>query len=291
MENLRASAFMVAAMAGFALEDALIKLLAATIPTGQIMLALGLLGTLGFAALAALQGVAPLTRAAMHPVVLTRCGAELTGTLAFITALSLVPLAVASAILQALPLVVTMGAALILREPVGWRRWTAIAVGLGGMLMILRPFAASFDPNALFAVVAVVALALRDLLARRVPAAMHTLQLALLGFAAIVPAGVALLALGQTPVAPGWREAALMAGILALGMTSYIAITLATRRGEVAVVAPFRYSRLVFAMAVGAMLFGERPDGWTLAGSALIIASGLYTFARERRLALQRRAR
>jgi drug/metabolite transporter (DMT)-like permease len=183
-----------------------------------------------------------------------------------------------------------MGAAVILREPVGWRRWTAIAVGFTGMLLILRPFGAGFDPNALFAVIAVFALALRDLLTRRVPAVMHTLQLALLGFAAVIPAGVLLL-LGQTPMAPGWREAGLMAGILGLGMVSYIAITLATRTGEVAVVAPFRYSRLVFAMAVGAMLFGERPDPWTLAGSALIIASGLYTFARERRLALARAAR
>jgi drug/metabolite transporter (DMT)-like permease len=291
MNNLRASAFMVAAMAGFALEDALIKLLSATVPTGQIILALGLLGTLAFAGLAAAQGVAPVSRGALHPVVLTRCAAELVGTMAFITALSLVPLAVASAILQALPLVVTMGAAVILREPVGWRRWTAIAVGFTGMLLVLRPFGAGFDPDALFAVVAVFALALRDLITRRVPAVIHTLQLALLGFAAVIPAGVVLLAFGQTPVVPGWREAGLMAAILALGMASYIAITLATRTGEVAVVAPFRYSRLVFAMAVGAMLFGERPDPWTLAGSALIIASGLYTFARERRLALARAAR
>jgi drug/metabolite transporter (DMT)-like permease len=291
MNNLRASAFMVAAMAGFALEDALIKLLSATVPTGQIILALGLLGTLAFAGLAAAQGVAPVSRGALHPVVLTRCAAELVGTMAFITALSLVPLAVASAILQALPLVVTMGAAVILREPVGWRRWTAIAVGFTGMLLVLRPFGTGFDPDALFAVVAVFALALRDLITRRVPAVIHTLQLALLGFAAVIPAGVVLLAFGQTPVVPGWREAGLMAAILALGMASYIAITLATRTGEVAVVAPFRYSRLVFAMAVGAMLFGERPDPWTLAGSALIIASGLYTFARERRLALARAAR
>jgi drug/metabolite transporter (DMT)-like permease len=288
MENLRAAAFMVAAMAGFALEDALIKLLSATMPTGQILVILGLLGTLAFAALAAAQGIAPLTRAALHPAVLTRCAAEMVGTMAFVTALALVPLAVASAILQALPLVVTMGAAVLLGEPVGWRRWTAIAVGLTGMLMILRPFGAGFDANALFAVIAVFALALRDLVTRRVPRTIHTLQLAFLGFAAVIPAGALLLALGQTPVAPTWREAALMAGILVLGVTSYVALTLATRAGEVAVVAPFRYSRLVFAMAVGAVVFGERPDGWTLAGAALIIASGLYTFARERRLALAR---
>jgi drug/metabolite transporter (DMT)-like permease len=291
MINLRASLFMVAAMAGFALEDGLIKLLSATMPTGQILLLLGLLGMVVFAGLAAAQGVAPLTRAALHPMVLVRCAAETVGTMAFVTALALVPLAVASAILQALPLVVTMGAALILGEAVGWRRWTAIAVGFGGMLMILRPFDAAFDPNAGFAVIAVFGLALRDLVTRRVPHSMHTVQLAFLGFAAVVPAGAALLLLGQSATLPDLREAGLMAAVLALGVGSYICLTLATRTGDVAFVAPFRYSRIVFAMAVGAILFAERPDGWTLAGSALIIASGLYTFARERRLALGRAAR
>lgn len=291
MVNLRAALFMVAAMAGFALEDGLIKLLSATMPTGQILLTLGILGMAVFAGLAAAQGVAPVTRAALHPMVLWRCAAELVGTMAFVTALALVPLAVASAILQALPLVVTMGAALILGEAVGWRRWTAIAVGFAGMLIVLRPFDAAFDPNAGFAVIAVFGLALRDLVTRRVPRDVHTMQLAFLGFAAVVPAGAALLILGQTATAPGLRDAALMAGILALGVGSYICLTLATRTGDVAFVAPFRYSRIVFAMAVGALLFAERPDGWTLAGSALIIASGLYTFARERRLALARAAR
>ncbi|MFN6979818.1 MAG: DMT family transporter, partial [Gemmobacter sp.] len=233
MENLRASILMVAAMAGFALEDALIKLLAATWPTGQILLVLGLTGTAAFALVSASQRLAPLTRAAWHPVVMVRCGAELVGTICFVTALSLVPLAVASAILQALPLVVTLGAAVILREPVGWRRWTAIGVGFAGMLLILRPFGAGFDANALFAVIAVFALALRDLVTRRVPQAVHSLHLALLGFAILIPAGAGLLLAGQTPAPVSAAEAGLMAAILALGVTAYMAITLATRTGAV----------------------------------------------------------
>lgn len=291
MENLRASAFMVAAMAGFALEDALIKLLSVRLPTGQIVLMLGVGGVVVFLAVAWRLRLRIIDRAFLHPAALARNAGEMIGTMAFVTALSLVPLALASAILQALPLVVTLGAALFLGERVGWRRWSAIAAGFAGMLMILRPFDAAFDPAALFAVLGVAGLALRDLATRGVPARVHTVQLAVWGFAMLIPAGLMLTAAGGAPVAVAAADLAVMAGILTLGTLSYVAIMQATRRGDIAVVAPFRYSRLVFAGIVGFVIFAEVPDGWTLAGSALIIASGLYTFARERRLALRRRGR
>lgn len=282
MHNLKGSLLMVAAMAGFAIEDALIKFLAAQIPAGQIMVIIGLGGAACFGLIAARRGLRLWHPAALQGAVLLRNLSEMLGAATVVMAIVLVPLAVVTAILQAMPLAVTLGAALFLGEPVGWRRWLAIGIGFAGVLLILRPGAASFDPAALLAVVAVLALSARDLATRRVPAQVHSLLLSGWGFLAVVPGGLMLMALGrQAPIMPdgvqwAWLLLALLAGILAYG-----ALVSATRLGDIAVTTPFRYSRLVFAMAIGAVFFGERPDGWTLAGSALIVGAGLYTLWRQ----------
>ncbi|MFN3954708.1 MAG: DMT family transporter [Pararhodobacter sp.] len=282
MHNLRGSLLMVAAMAGFAIEDALIKFLAAIIPAGQIMVFIGLGGAACFGLLAARRGFGLWHPSALRGAVLIRNLAEMLGAASMVMAIVMVPLAVVTAILQAMPLAVTLGAALFLGEPVGWRRWLAIGIGFAGVLLILRPGAASFDPAALLAVLGVLALSARDLATRRVPARVHSLQLAGWGFLAVVPGGLVLMALGmQAPVMPdavqwGWLFLALLAGILAYG-----ALVSATRLGDIAVTTPFRYSRLVFAMAIGAMFFGERPDGLTLLGSGLIVGAGLFTLWRQ----------
>jgi len=285
MSNLRASLLMTLSMAGFAIEDAIIKYLSALMPVGQIVLVIGLGGGAVFCALARARGLTVLSVQALRGAVLVRNLAEVASAVMVVLAIALVPLAVVTAILQAMPLVVTLGAALFLREPVGWRRWAAIMVGLVGVLMILRPGSVAFDPAALFAVAAVVSLTVRDLATRRVPAQVHSLQLTTWGFLMIIPAGLVLLLLVfQPPVAPravewGWLMAAVAAGVLA-----YAALVGATRMGDIAVTTPFRYARLVFAMAIGFVFFGERPDAMTLAGAALVVGAGLFTLWREMRL-------
>jgi drug/metabolite transporter (DMT)-like permease len=273
---------MVAAMAAFAVEDVLIKLAAERLPTGQILLVLGLGGTLAFAALARRAGRPVIGPALRHPAVMARNAGEVIGTAGFVTALALVPLSTLTAIFQAMPLAVTLGAALFLGERVGWRRWSAILVGFAGVLLILRPGTEGFRPEALWALLAVAGLALRDLATRRVPPRVSTLELAVWGFAAVGLLGAGQLALSGGAVLPDAREAALLAAALAVGLVAYAALTAATRAGTVADIAPFRYSRLLFGLALGALVFGERPDAATLAGAALILASGLYTLARER---------
>jgi len=285
MENLRGILLMVAAMAAFAVEDMFIKRLSADLPTGQILVLIGTGGMLAFALAALRRGASLISRDFMLPPVLLRNLGELIGTVGFVTALALVPLSTASAILQATPLAVTFGAALFLRAEVGWRRWSAIFAGFAGVLMIIRPGLAGFDPNALFAVLGVVGLALRDLATRQVPARVSTLQLSAYAFAMVVLAGVFLLALDGPAHAPSpgnWRDLGLA---LCIGAVAYAAITTAMRLGDIAVIAPFRYTRMVFALALGAVVFGERPDTMTLGGVALIVASGIYTLLRERRLA------
>lgn len=285
MDNIRGSIMMVIAMLGFAVEDMLIKQMSGALPVGQILWVIGLGGGILFGGFGILRGHAVWSRDFIHPVILARSSCEMFGTVGFVTALSLIDISVASAILQATPLVVTAGAALFLAETVGWRRWIAIGVGFIGVLLILRPGLDGFDANALFAVMGVVGLGARDLFTRRVPAHVSSVQISTYAFFALIPTGFLLLAAtGTTSVMPdpvdGWR---MIAAVL-IGIAAYYAIVAATRIGDISVVSPFRYSRLVFALIVGVIAFQERPDALTIGGAVIIVGSGLFSLWREARL-------
>jgi len=291
MENLRGIALMVAAMALFSIEDMFVKVLAGSLPVGQILAMLGAGGATAFAAMALLRGQRLWSGALLTRPVLLRNLGEVIGTLGFVYAVSLTPLSSASAILQATPLAVTLGAALFMGAQVGWRRWSAICIGLFGVLLIVRPGLEGFRPASLFAVMGVVGLALRDLATRATPRTVTSLQLSAYGFAMLVPLGLLLMLLRTGPVPLGPLTAAQLAGALVAGVAGYYAIVEAMRIGEIAVVTPFRYTRLIFALVIGTLIFGERPDTLTLTGAAVIIASGLYTLWRERALSLDRARR
>ncbi|MET4127208.1 DMT family transporter [Roseovarius sp. MBR-6] len=284
MENLRGSVLMVLAMAGFALEDMFIKRLTADLPVGQIVIMIGLGGALVFGAITRAQGRRLWSRDLLARSVLLRNFGELTGTMGFVLAIALTPLSSASAILQATPLAVTLGAAVFLGAQVGWRRWSAILVGFAGVLMVIRPGVAGFEPASLFAVMAVIGLATRDLATRAVPRAISSMQLSTYAFATLVPTGALLLPFGVAPVMPAGTEIRDLALALVCAVAAYYAIVAAMRVGEVAVVTPFRYTRLIFALIIGVTVFGERPDLWTLIGAGVIVASGLYTLMREARV-------
>lgn len=288
-DNLRAATLMVVSMALFAFEDSLIKIVSRELPVGQILVILGLAGTAAFWAMAAARGARVLSLQALTGAVLARNLGEFAGTIGIVTALSLVPLSTASAILQAAPLLVTMGAALFLGEDVRWRRWAAVIVGLAGVLVILRPGGQGFDANALWAVLGVAGLSLRDMASRRMPAQLDSLQVATWGFASVAVAGALLVALSGEAAVPSGRAVGILAGTVIIGVVAYFMIVTATRTGDISVVAPFRYARIVFAIALGALIFGERPDLPMIVGSLMIVGSGLYTFAREARA--RRRAR
>lgn len=282
----RAIMFMVLSMALFALEDMFIKLLSGRVPLGQILIVLGMGGMLIFGGLALARGDKLVSRDILAASVLTRMFGEAVGTIGFATAIALTPITTASAIIQAMPLAVTLGAALFLGETVGWRRWTAIAVGFAGVLIVIRPGAGGFEPLSLFAVLGVFGLGLRDLATRAVPRSISSVQLSTYSFAVTVPTGIAwnaVAGMGLVPLdADTWVT---LAVAQVVGVLAYAALVLATRTGAVAVVAPFRYSRIVFAMIVGIVVFGERPDVWTWLGTIVIVGSGLYTLWRETRVA------
>lgn len=285
MGNLYGPILMVAAMFGFAVEDALIKTMAARLPPGQLALALGIGGGLAFALAVRRQGGRLLDRRALQGAALLRNVTEMLAAMCMILAVVLAPLSVVSAILQAMPLAVTLGAAVFLREPVGWRRWSAILVGFAGVMLIVRPGTAGFDSRALLPLGAVLFLSIRDIATRRVPPGITSLQVSGWGFLAVIPGGLLLLALrGEVPLAPTAREWGMLVSTVAIGVLAYMALVLSTRAGSIASTTPFRYSRLVFAMLLGMTLFGERPDALTLTGSAIVVAAGLYTLMREIRI-------
>ena len=285
MENLRGSVLMILAMAGFALEDTFIKRLALDLSVGQILLLMGIGGAIIFGFLTVARGERLISTDLLTlPVILRNLG-ELAGALGFVSALALIDLSAASAILQATPLAVTFGAAIFLGEVVGWRRWSAILVGFTGVLMVIRPGFSAFEPAALLALASVFCLALRDLATRFVAPKVSSMQLSAYAFAMLIPGGIVLSLVMGDPVLPGPFQWFDLLGTMAFGCLGYYAIVAAMRVGEVSFVTPFRYTRLIFALILGVLLFGERPDIWTLTGSAIIILSGLYTLLRERKLA------
>ncbi len=286
MQNVHGILIIIAAMFGFTLEDMFIKTLSVSLPVGQILMLLGFGSGTVFAVLALLRGDNLLATAAWTPRMLLRTASEAFGAVVFATALARVDLSTVAAVFQTLPLVITLGAALFLGEQVGWRRLTAILVGFCGVLLIIRPGMAAFDPNTLLVLAAVVVVAVRDLITRTIDASVSSFVVSCQSFYSLIPAGGAMLLLGSQGLAPvSGAHLAMFAGAVVFGAAGYWGVVTALRLGEASVVAPFRYSRLLFSILVGMIVFGERPDAPTLIGASLIIGSGLFTFLREHRLA------
>ena len=282
MSNARAIWLMVAAMAAFAVCDMFLKLSARTLGVGQVavLLAAGV-AVIFWIALYREGGrlIAPELR---NRAFLIRCAGEVIATTCVTVALSLIPIVTFSSIIQAQPLAVTLGAAIFLRERVGWRRWLSIFVGFLGVLIVLRPGAGDFEPAALWALAGVLGMTTRDLATRALPKSVSTVFAATWALLAVMAAGAVLV-----PFTGGWQPidgitAVWVAGMILSGALAYLSITLAMRTGEVSAIASFRYTRIVFAMLIGYIVFAERPDLWVWVGTVVIVISGIYTLARER---------
>jgi len=283
-DNLRGALLMTLAMAGFALEDMFIKLLAGAIPVGQILVMLGASGAVVFGLFARAKGQALFSADMSSRAMIIRNMGEVLGTVGFVLGFVLASLSTASAILQATPLVVTLGAALFLGAQVGWKRWMAILVGLFGVMLIVRPGMAGFEPASLWAVLGVLGLATRDLATRAAPARISGFQMSAWAFGLMAPTGAIMMwVMGGQPVLPDGPQTGLLLCTLVIGVAAYYMVVAAMRVGEIPVVTPFRYTRMVFALIVALTVFGERPDTLTYIGAAIIIAAGLFTLWRETR--------
>lgn len=286
MNNRNGILLMLAAMAGFTLEDVFVKQLSGTFSTAQILMTSGIFGSVFFAAVSVSKGHKVLSADVWTPATLARMLGEAIAAVAFVKALSLMPLSTVAAVFQATPLAITMGAALFLGEKVGWRRWLAIAIGFIGVMLIIKPGVEGFDPSVIWVIVAVLGVVLRDLVTRIIPGHVTSSIISLQAFLAAIAVSLALLLLtSESLTAVSVQAGSLFAGAIVFGIAGYYAIVSAMRVGDASIVAPFRYTRLLFSLMTGMLIFGERLDNLSILGSIIIIGTGLYTFLREKRLA------
>lgn len=281
-DNRRGAILMNVAMLAFTLNDTCMKLVTTTLPLFQAITLRGVLTTAALLILARWQGVAlcpPVARD--RRIVALRSGAEVLATVTFLVALTQMPLANLSALMQSLPLAVTLAAVVFLRDPIGWRRMVAIMIGFAGVLLIIKPGAEGFDRWSLLGLASVLCVVVRDLSTRAIGATVSSTTVA-------VWAGVAVTLLGLVgSIWQGWQpvegaEAGLILLAAANLIVGYLTVVMTMRVGDVGFVAPFRYMALLWAIVLGFAVFGAWPDLLTLIGALIVVATGIFTFLRGR---------
>lgn len=283
--NILASLYMMLSMLGFVFNDILIKTLDGSLPTAQIIWIRGFFLSVLILLIIWQRGLLPRWREALNTKMSLRAICETVATLAFLSALFQLPFANISAILQSLPLAVTVGAALFLGEPVGWRRWSAILIGLVGVLIIVRPGVDGFHFASVLMLISVIFAAARDLITRTLPE--HLPSLLVSGHASVF---IMLVGMAITLVSGDWvslnvEQTITLAFAAFFLFFGYQFIILSMRIGEIAYVVPYRYTSLLWAILFGYLIFDEIPDSYTLIGSGIVVTMGLYTMYRELKVA------
>ena len=279
---LRGIGLMCAGVCTFPFMNAAVKLLSAHYPPAQITWA-RFTGHL----IVMLLIFAPRYRWSLFrtrkPLVQTaRSACMLLSNLLFVTAIGRVPLADASAIGFTSPLIVTALSVPLLRESVGWRRWSAVLVGFAGALLVIRPGAGLTDPAVLLILLSSLAYALYQIATRWV--GRHDNAATGIVFAALLGSVVMTLVLPFVFVMPrSWLDGILFLSLGLLGGLGHYLVIRAFQLGPAAVIAPLGYVELVGSTSLGYVLFGHFPDLWTCIGASVIIASGAYIALRERR--------
>ena len=213
-----------------------------------------------------------------------RAGVAFISMVTWFIGITLVPLATATALNFTAPLFATVLAALLLGEQVRARRWSAIGIGIIGVLVILRPFG-PFDANMLMllasaATAAMGSITVKFLSRSESPVTIVTYMVIYLAPISLIPA----LFVWQWPTAPTLAYLVLL-GLL--GVASHLSVARALAVADASAIAPFEFMRLPYAALLGYLFFGERPDMWTWFGAAVIVASSLYVAHRESRLSRQ----
>ncbi len=284
-DNMRGALLMVAGQAAFTLNDTFMKTLSGEVPLFQAIFLRGVVTTVFLVFLARALGTLTLdlSRGDWTFVGLRTLG-EVGAAYFFITALFNMPLANVTAILQSLPLTITLAGALFLGEAVGWRRMTAILVGFLGVILIVRPGAEGFTVYSLYALASVACVTLRDLSTRKLSKAVPSLTVALIGSAGVtVFGGLGALSGAWVPVTG--TIALQLGGATVFIILGYVFSVLVMRSGDLGFVTLFRYTGLIWALLLGLLVFGHWPAPLTLVGAAIIAATGIFTLYRERRTA------
>ena len=282
MENLRGIAFMVAAMATFSFGDVLLKIISLSLPIWQILIITGFGGGVLNFFILCLTKTPFFMPELREKAFLSRTMTDMLSALFFVWAIATTPLSSVSAILQTAPLIITLAAVLVYRETVQLGHWIAILFGFIGVLLILRPTSETYQPYAWLAVFATLCVALRDILTRAIADDIPSLTISTHSFFAVGFGGLIVLPFGAQFMLPSSRLWALLGAATFLGALANYMLILATRHGDASVIAPFRYSRLIFSMLLAIIVMNEQPPWQTWLGAIVILVSGCYIFLTER---------
>ena len=272
---------MITGMGCLTLADLLIKIASQTLPLGQVMIVFGAGSITVFLGLMRIKGESVRLSPFTNPAVLLRNIGDLIAINGMCLALVFVPISTIGAVIQTVPLMVTAAAALFLRERVGTRRWLAIVVGFLGTLFVIQPGAGAFDITTTLVLIAAVGMALRDVSTKLVRENFSTLLLSSYTSVLFIISGGVLLIISGGAIVPDIGMIAILAAMIISGSLGFFFTTKAVRLGDVSVVIPFRYTRLLFSVAAGILILGEQINAMMLFGSALTILSGLYIWRRE----------
>ena len=282
--NMKGAALMTACVFAYVINDAFMKLLFSEIALFQAVFLRSIITVPPILIMVWITKVAIRNLSKQDKrLILVRVGAEIFITITFLTALKHMPLANVTAILQALPLAITMAAALFLAEPVGWRRWSAILVGFVGVLIVVRPGLEGFNIYSLSAFMAIIFLTVREISTRKLKSEVPTITVVL-----STAVGSTLFA-GIMMIGSEWDTVSAVSWLLILGAAVAILIAtllsvMAMRIGEIGFVSPFRYTSMLGAIGLGILIFGDWPDQPTLVGTVIIVSTGIYTFHREQKV-------
>jgi len=278
---------MVSASVVFIFSDSLAKYAAQFWPVGQILTIRGLFSVLIGVAVVIVYRMWHRIGALREPIVIGRSLVEGFTTITFISALPMMPIADLTSILMLSPLVITALAIVVYGEVVGWRRWSAIVAGFAGMLLIVQPSggataaAPQYFLGAALGLCAVFGVAVRDIITRKLNADIPSVVVTV---GTSLGAGGAGLVLSMFQPWAGFAWVPFLCCVVAAAIVTAgnFLVVLACREADLSLVAPYRFSAVIWAIMLGALVFGEYPGWLSLVGMAIIVASGVYTLHRER---------
>ena len=281
-KNSKGIFLMIISMASFAVGDTFVKISGAFLSPAQIMFFLIAGGLIIFAIIAIFKGENLLDSRAFSPVLIIRYLAEMIGLVAMIMGLTKIPLSVVGTVTQASPILVAAGAVFFFKEIVSWRRWSSIVIGFIGVVLVIQPGSQNLDYAVIWAVIALVAFSIRDLVTRLTPPDIPSASIATFTMIAAFPFTAAWVFFGGEKFFPPEIDWAVVSSMIILGSFGYLLLITSLRLGELSAIMPFRYSRIVFLLILGVFVFGERPTTSMLVGAALILTSGVYIMWREK---------
>ena len=282
IDNSRGILAMSASVVAFVFNDAMVKLAAETMPAVQAIGVRGIFATLWCGLALLLTGSWRRLSGAVHPKVVQRALLEATASFLFFIALFHIPFAIATAVNLSTPLIVTVLAVLILKENVRWRRWSAVIMGFVGVLLVIQPRPGDINAWTWMVLLASVAGAARDVLSRFLPASLPTLVVSFTTAIVVATGGCAWALIEGWQPMTGSALGLLLVSSLLLALAYQLVILALRSRAGFSVMASFRYASILWALAIGYVVWGDVPNALALFGIAMIVGAGLYILQRER---------